>query len=231
MARATHQQAVKLPTGGAQPAWASSTCTQQPSAAHASITCWFPGRSSVAAHACAFKHKPPLQPQPAARVPQVVVHMLTNVRGYLEVYQQELRQRLAITSQEDTVAADAAFSSTRTLCPAPQLAACLTHHADVVRQLAGVLPLQAVAADLAAVAAAAPSVPVVHAAKAHVSTLSKCASESAVQARAQTPPRFTARSAPLPAAVLHALRAALPLRRCVPHLHACRTGTTLTVHA
>lgn len=104
----------------------------------------------------------------------MVVHMLTNVAGYLEVYQQELQQRLAITRPEDTIAADAAFSSTRTLCPAPQLAACLTHHADLMRQLSGVMPLQSVASDLAAVAAAAPSVPVVHAAKAGISAMSKC---------------------------------------------------------
>lgn len=102
--------------------------------------------------------------------------MLTNVAGYLEVYQQELQQRLAITSPEDTIAADAAFSSTRKLCPAPQLAACLTHHADLMRQLSGVMPLQSVASDLAAVAAAAPSVPVVHAAKAGISAMSKCGS-------------------------------------------------------
>lgn len=101
--------------------------------------------------------------------------MLTNVAGYLEVYEQELQQRLEISTQADTLAADAAFSSTRTLCPAPQLAACLTHHADLMRHLSGVMPLQAVASDLAAVAAAAPSVPVVHAAKAGVSAWSKCA--------------------------------------------------------
>eukprot|EP00892_Ulva_mutabilis_P000945 jgi/Ulvmu1/10851/UM007_0025.1 len=104
---------------------------------------------------------------------EVLVHMLTNVRGYLEVYQQELRLRLAIETPEDTAAADTCFASTRMLRPAPQLAACLAHHGDRVRQLAGMMPLQAVAADLDSVAAAAPGVPIVHAAKAHISTLSK----------------------------------------------------------
>jgi Anaphase-promoting complex subunit 5 len=106
---------------------------------------------------------------------QALVHMLIDVRGYLEVYHRELETRLNICSQADSDAADARFATTRTLRPAAQLSTHLAHHADVVTQLSAKLPLAVMSRDLAAVAAQAPSLPVAHAAIAHTAALSKCA--------------------------------------------------------
>lgn len=73
---------------------------------------------------------------------QVLVHMLIDVRGYLEVYHKELDVRLNIQTQADSDAAEATFARTRGLRPAGQLSSHLAHHADVVKQLSSTLPLQ-----------------------------------------------------------------------------------------
>lgn len=67
--------------------------------------------------------------------------MLTNIRGYLEVYEQEVQGRAAAPSLDvANFISQSLRNSTSDTYPPAQLATYLSHHVDLVQQLSGVVP-------------------------------------------------------------------------------------------
>jgi hypothetical protein len=69
---------------------------------------------------------------------QAIVHMLTNIVGYLEVYEREAAARAAAPAADVAAAVSQHFrATTADLYPDDQLATYLSHHSDLVQQLSG----------------------------------------------------------------------------------------------
>ena len=100
--------------------------------------------------------------------------MLTSIRGYVEVYDSELHARCAAETPADAEAVAQTFRATTTdTYPAAQLATYLSHHADLVQQLSGVVPHRVISQSIAPVAGKTAELPVVVSARLLSSNLSR----------------------------------------------------------
>lgn len=92
---------------------------------------------------------------------EATVHMLTNIRGYLEVYEREAAARDAAPDDATAALVSQHFrAATSDPYPEAQLATYLSHHVDLVQQLSGVVPQRVITQSVAPVARKTGELPV-----------------------------------------------------------------------
>jgi hypothetical protein len=93
---------------------------------------------------------------------QATVHMLTSMRGYLEVYEREVTARAHAESDEAAeIISQRLRNSTCDAYPTDQLATYLSHHVDLVQQMSGVMPHRILAQSIAPLESKAAELPVI----------------------------------------------------------------------